>query len=120
MKTLQHKGLLVVILIITICNSIGLLALMGSLASTNSLVQGINGGSSDKVQLSAIQSSLGSLSDKMNISQSRSSTTSTSRQMNCMGTLSQNLSGSASQVGSFTNYSLSGSSPINLTCTPMQ
>jgi len=34
----------------------------------------------------------------------------------CFGTFSQNLSGSANQLGNLTYYSLSGSSPINLTC----
>lgn len=114
----QSKGLLAVILVLTILNSIGLLVVMGSLSSTKSLVQDINGGTSDKAQLSSIQLSIGSLSDKLNTPTTQPATTS-SKMMTCTGTLSQSLSGSASQVGSFTNYYLSGSSPISLTCNSL-
>ena len=63
-------------------------------------------------QLTSIQSSLESLSLKV----SELSTNSGSGTSSCSGTLSENLSGSADQIGSFTDYSLSGSSPIDLTC----
>jgi len=67
--------------------------------------------SSDSTQLTCIQNSLNTL-----VARPAPTTSASSGSMTCSGTLSQSLSGSASQIGSFTDYNLSGSSPINLTC----
>ena len=60
--------------------------------------------------LNSIQTTVNAIQTKVNMPAIASSS------HNCNGTLSQNLSGNANQIGSFTNISLSGSSPINLTC----
>ena len=59
--------------------------------------------------LNSIQTTVNAIQTKVNMPAFTSS-------HNCNGTLSQDLSGHANQIGSFTNISLSGSSPINLTC----
>ena len=60
--------------------------------------------------LNSIQTTVNAIQTKVNM------LAITSSSHNCNGTLSQNLSGNANQIGDFTYYSLSGSSPINLTC----
>ena len=60
--------------------------------------------------LNSIQTTVNAIQTKVNMPAITSSS------HNCNGTLSQDLSGHANQIGSFTNISLSGSSPINLTC----
>ena len=59
--------------------------------------------------LNSIQTTVNAIQTKVNMPAFTSS-------HNCNGTLSQDLSGNANQIGSFTNISLSGSNPINLTC----
>ena len=60
--------------------------------------------------LNSIQTTVNAIQTKVNMPAIASSS------HNCNGTLSQNLSGSTSQICSYTDISLSGSSPINLTC----
>ena len=59
--------------------------------------------------LNSIQTTVNAIQTKVNMPAFTSS-------HNCNGTLSQDLSGHANQIGDFTYFSLSGSSPINLTC----
>ena len=60
--------------------------------------------------LNSIQTTVNAIQTKVNMPAIASSS------HNCNGTLSQNLLGSTSQIGSYTDISLRGSSPINLTC----
>ena len=104
--------------ITTVCVMLLAVVLVNQL-SINKRIRSLGSGSqaSDTSQLTSLQSSVDALSAK--VGASSSPTVSPSTMMTCTGTLSQNLSGSASQIGSFTDYSLSGSSPINLTCNKL-
>jgi hypothetical protein len=122
MKASQVKILLGWILALTILDLVVVVIVMINLGSVKMKVEHLNGGSSDSSQLSALQSSVSDLSSKVSAiptSSSSSSPSPSSSELTCTGTLSQSLSGSASQVGSFTDYDLSGSSPIDLTCNPL-
>lgn len=122
MKASQVKLLLGWILAISILNLVVIVIVMINLGSVKLKVEHLNGGSSDSSQLSALQSSVSDLTSKISAIPTTSSSSSPSllsKEMTCTGTLSQSLSGSASQVGSFTEYNLSGSSPIDLTCNPL-
>ena len=66
---------------------------------------------SDASQLTALQNSVSNLSSKMNQPSLMSLNSTT-----CTGTLSEDLSGSATQVGYSTNMDLSGDTPVDLTC----
>lgn len=119
MKASQFKLLLICVLAVSLMNLLGLGVALIYIGSLKSKVSNLNGGSSDATQLSNIQGSIGNLTDKVNAlptSTIQPDTVTPSKTMNCSGTLSQNLSGSASQIGSFTDYNLSGNSPIDLTC----
>lgn len=118
MKTSQFKLLLGWILALTILNLVAIVIVMVNLGSVKMKVEKLNGGSSDSSQLSGLQSSLSDLSTKVNAipTTPAAQPSLTSKELTCTGTLSQSLSGSASQIGTFTDYNLTGSSPINLTC----
>lgn len=123
MKPSQVKLLLGWILALSILNCLVVIIVMINLGSVKLKVENLNGGSADAAKLSSLQNSMSDLSSKLDSQSTQPAqpalSTSTSKELTCTGTLSQNLSGSASSVGSFTDYSLSGSSPLNLTCNPL-
>lgn len=102
-----------VLLVIVLVNQLSIHKQLKTLSDTSPQTTASN----DSSQLTALQNSVNDLPAKVGAAQSPVTSASTS--MTCTGTLSQNLSGSASQIGSFTDYSLSGSSPIDLTCNKL-
>jgi hypothetical protein len=117
MKTSQFKILLGWILALTVIN-LGFLLLVD--LRVHSIYNDVKNSGSGAIssQLTGIESQLSSqAANKSTVQPTTPTTTDTvSKTITCTGTLSQNLSGSATAIGSFTNYDLSGSSPIDLTC----
>jgi hypothetical protein len=118
MKASQVKLLLGWILAITILNFVVIVIVMINLGSVKMQVKNLNGGTSDKTQLSSIQSSVDGLNTT--VSQLKpitaAPTTSTlSKETTCTGTLSLNLSGSI--LNNYANFS--SITPVNLTCNPL-
>jgi hypothetical protein len=103
----------VLLLIILLINQLSINKQLKTLNDNSSQTATSNNSS----QLTSLQNSVNALSTKVGTTQTP--TVNTSDSMTCTGTLSQDLSGSASQIGSFTDYSLSGSSPIDLTCNKL-
>ena len=64
-------------------------------------------------KINNLQQSIDLLSSKYNTPISSSTFT------NCSGTLNQNLTGSSYTSGSFTDFNLSGTSPLNLSCSKL-
>jgi aspartate-semialdehyde dehydrogenase len=120
MKTSQLKIMLgwligivsacVVLLVIVLINQLSINKQLKSL-DANSL-QTASG--SDASQLTDLQKSVDALSAKVQAPSLSSSTS-----LTCTGTLNQNLTGSSNSIGSFTNLSLSGTTPIDLTCNKL-
>jgi hypothetical protein len=119
MKASQVKLLLGWILAITILNFVVVVIVMINLGSVKMQVKNLNGGSSDKTQLSSIQSSVDGLTTTVNQLKPAiatvPTTTTLGKETTCTGTLSLNLSGSI--LNNYANFS--SITPVNLTCNPL-
>lgn len=100
----------VVLLVVVLFNQLSIKKQLRSLNATS--LQ--SSPASDTAELSNLQKSVDALSTKV---QAPTITPSTS--LTCTGTLNQDLTGSSSSIGSFTNLSLSGTTPIDLTCNKL-
>lgn len=104
---------------VVVCIALLTIVLVNQL-SLNKQLRSLNTGvlqsspTSDTSALANLQKSVDALSAQP---QAPSVTPSTS--LTCTGTLNQNLTGSSSSIGSFTNLSLSGTTPIDLTCNKL-